>query len=190
MEWLLCSVSSCEIQSVICFLTVEQVPTSEVYSCVFSIPRTFRLFLFPLPKADVGAKRFAQTVDVEAYTRKFFTKFDTLQYALGIHKFIHQYDKCLNVYGNYIEKWMLSRSYYIFLIIFICNLLFFLEGGMLFWTQPSYNPLLNITHPVIHLRLIYNNVWPTFDLSTTYLYHNPWLICDSSMTHMRLVMHD
>ncbi len=51
---------------------------------------------------------------------------------------------------------------------------------------PTYDP--SITHLMIHLKSICNNVWPTCDLSMTYLQRFICnLSCDSSATHLWLI---
>ncbi len=59
---------------------------------------------------------------------KFFTKLKPSQYTLGIRRLIHQYDKCLNFYGNYIKKMnIVQRILYFF--IFLCVIYNFFGGG-------------------------------------------------------------
>ncbi len=48
--------------------------------------------------------RFQSNEEVESWCHSYFQKLDPEFYAQGISKLVSQYNKCLNVNGNYVEK--------------------------------------------------------------------------------------
>ncbi len=60
--------------------------------------------LFPNLKQALGGKRFESDEQVEMWVNEYFRKLDPSFYRRGIEKLVYRYDKCLNVFGNFIEK--------------------------------------------------------------------------------------
>jgi hypothetical protein len=53
---------------------------------------------------DLSGKRFASDQEVENETRNWLTNLDANFYAKGILKLVSCWDKCLNLFGDYVEK--------------------------------------------------------------------------------------
>jgi hypothetical protein len=60
--------------------------------------------LFGNLKEHLSGKRFASDQEVENETRNSFTNLDSNFYAEGILKLVSHWDKCLNQFGDYVEK--------------------------------------------------------------------------------------
>ncbi len=87
MELPLRSASNCEIRSVICFLTEEQVLTREIYIML----HTFRFFFVSTAKGRFRWENDSlQLRIVKVYARKCFAKLDASQYALDVCKLIRR----------------------------------------------------------------------------------------------------
>ncbi len=59
---------------------------------------------FPGLKKELGGKRFADEESLRTAVENFFAKMEGSWYRAGIEKLISRYDKCLNKYGDYVEK--------------------------------------------------------------------------------------
>jgi hypothetical protein len=55
-------------------------------------------------KEHLSGKRFASDQEVENETRNWLTNLDANCYAEGILKLVSCWDKCLNLFGDYVEK--------------------------------------------------------------------------------------
>ncbi len=62
----------------------------------------FHLFLEL--KNKLSEMRFQSNEEVESRCRSFFRKLDPEFYARGTSELVSQYNKCLNINGNYVEK--------------------------------------------------------------------------------------
>jgi histone-lysine N-methyltransferase SETMAR len=60
--------------------------------------------LFGKLKEHLSGKRFASDQEVENETRNWLTNLDANFYAEGIFKLVSCWDKCLNLFGDYVEK--------------------------------------------------------------------------------------
>jgi histone-lysine N-methyltransferase SETMAR len=60
--------------------------------------------LFGKLKEHLSGKRFASDQEVKNETRNWLTNLDTNFYAEGILKSVSCWDKCLNLFGDYMEK--------------------------------------------------------------------------------------
>lgn len=61
-------------------------------------------WLFPLLKRALAGFRFTTDEELKEAVSKFFREQKPEFYATGIWRLVSQYDKCLNLNGNYIEK--------------------------------------------------------------------------------------
>ncbi len=52
----------------------------------------------------MGGKKFLSQ-EVKSAIDSYLTKLDKLFDHTGIEKLLQRYDKCLNLYGDYVEKW-------------------------------------------------------------------------------------
>ncbi len=53
----------------------------------------------------MGGKHFLSDQYVKSAVNSYLTKLDKLFCRTGIEKLVQRYDKCLNLYGDYVEKW-------------------------------------------------------------------------------------
>ncbi len=53
----------------------------------------------------MGGKKFLSNQEVKSAANSYLTKLDKSVYHTGIEKLVQRYDKCLNLYGDYVEKW-------------------------------------------------------------------------------------
>jgi histone-lysine N-methyltransferase SETMAR len=60
--------------------------------------------LFGKLKEHLSGKRFASDQEVENETRNWLTNLNANFYAEGILKLVSRWDKCLNPFGDYMEK--------------------------------------------------------------------------------------
>jgi histone-lysine N-methyltransferase SETMAR len=60
--------------------------------------------LFGKLKERLSGKRFASDQEVENETRNWPTNLDTNSYAEGILKLVSRWYRCLNLFGDYVEK--------------------------------------------------------------------------------------
>jgi len=60
--------------------------------------------LFPNLHCHLGGRRFSSDAAVQQAVHKYFVNLDASFYASGIAKLVSRYDKCLNLYGSYVEK--------------------------------------------------------------------------------------
>lgn len=60
--------------------------------------------LFPKLKETFGGVRFNSTEEIEDAVTDYFKKLDASHYRLGIDKLIVRYEKCLERFGDYVEK--------------------------------------------------------------------------------------
>lgn len=65
-------------------------------------PSDFHLFRYL--KEFLGGKRFATDDEVKEAVKDWLSSQAADVYDLGIQKLVERYDKCLNKYGNYVEK--------------------------------------------------------------------------------------
>jgi [histone H3]-lysine36 N-dimethyltransferase SETMAR len=65
-------------------------------------PSDFHLFR-PLKEFLVG-KRFADQEELQDTVVDYFEQLDKQQYREGMFKLVSRWDKCLNVYRDYVEK--------------------------------------------------------------------------------------
>ena len=59
---------------------------------------------FPGLKKELGGQRFADEASLRVAVENYFRKMDASWYRVGIEKLVSRYDKCLNKYGDYVEK--------------------------------------------------------------------------------------
>ncbi len=71
------------------------------YSSDFA-PSDFHLF--PVMKEAFGGQRFDTTEEICAAVTSYYKHLDGTHYILGIQKLAMRYEKCLERYGNYVEK--------------------------------------------------------------------------------------
>jgi histone-lysine N-methyltransferase SETMAR len=64
----------------------------------------FDFHLFGKLKEHLSGQRFASDQKVENKKRNFLTKLDANFYAEGILKLVSRWDKCLNLFRDYVEK--------------------------------------------------------------------------------------
>jgi hypothetical protein len=55
-------------------------------------------------KEHLSGKRFASDQEVENEIRNWLTNLDANFYAEGILKLVSRWDKCLKLFGDYVEK--------------------------------------------------------------------------------------
>jgi histone-lysine N-methyltransferase SETMAR len=67
-------------------------------------PHSPDFHLFGKLKEHVSGKRFASDQEVENETRNWLTNLDADFYAEGILKLVSRWDKCWNLFGDYVEK--------------------------------------------------------------------------------------
>ena len=60
--------------------------------------------LFPVMKQAFGGQRFDNIEEIRDAVTSYFKKLDATHYALGIGKLVSRYEKCLERYGDYVEK--------------------------------------------------------------------------------------
>jgi histone-lysine N-methyltransferase SETMAR len=60
--------------------------------------------LFGKLKEHPSGKRFASDQEVENETRNWLTNLDANFYAEGILKLVSRWEKCLKLFGDYVEK--------------------------------------------------------------------------------------
>ena len=66
--------------------------------CSFQLPYISGL------KKDLGGRQFVHKESLKKVVIDYFAKQDDAWYAAGIEKLIPGYDKCLEKYGDYVEK--------------------------------------------------------------------------------------
>ncbi len=100
-------------------------------------PSDYHLFL--QLKSALGGLRFQSNAEVIAWCRKFFQNLDTANYSRGISKLVDRFEKCLEKYGDYVEKQStMSPFKYIFSKIFALFSTCFRRYRRLLLRQPSY----------------------------------------------------
>ncbi len=52
----------------------------------------------------MGGKKFLSDQEVKSVVNSYLTKLNKSFYRTGIEKLVQRYDKCLNLYGDYVEK--------------------------------------------------------------------------------------
>lgn len=60
--------------------------------------------LFPDLKKWLGGRRFETNEELQDKVKTYFSSLAATFYEEGIEKLVHRYDKCLNMYGDYVEK--------------------------------------------------------------------------------------
>lgn len=60
--------------------------------------------LFPTLKKHFGDRRFNSTHEIEAAVTDYFKNLDAKSYSVGIGKLVLRYEKCLERFGDYVEK--------------------------------------------------------------------------------------
>lgn len=60
--------------------------------------------LFPVMKRAFGGQRFDNIDEIRDAVSSYFRNLDAAHFALGIQKLIPRYEKCLERYGDYVEK--------------------------------------------------------------------------------------
>ena len=61
-------------------------------------------FFFPSMKTLLGGNRFSSNEEIIAATNKYFEGFDKNYFLEGIKKLKLQYNKCIQLKGNYVEN--------------------------------------------------------------------------------------
>ncbi len=69
-------------------------------------PSNFHLFL--ALKRALGCRWFTTDAEVQNAIEEFFKLQEQMWYYWGLEKLVYRYDKCLNKYGDYAEKWKLK----------------------------------------------------------------------------------
>jgi hypothetical protein len=64
------------------------------------------LYLFSKTKEHLTGKRFTDDEDQQHAVMDWLTSQAAVWYEEGISKLVSQYDKCLNVQGDYVDKWV------------------------------------------------------------------------------------
>ncbi len=75
----------------------------------------------------MGGKKFLNDQEVKSVVNSYLTKLDKLFYRTGIEKLVQWYDKCLNLYGDYVEKRdqcaeqniLISTRYHFLFVIYV-----------------------------------------------------------------------
>ncbi len=60
--------------------------------------------LFPIMKQAFGGQPFDTTEEICAVVTCYYKNLDGTHYAFGIQKLVTRYEKCLEHYGDYVEK--------------------------------------------------------------------------------------
>lgn len=60
--------------------------------------------LFPELKTRLGGKRFQTNEDLQTNVKDYLNSLAATFFEEGIEKLVHRYDKCLNLFGDYVEK--------------------------------------------------------------------------------------
>ncbi len=53
----------------------------------------------------MGGKKFLNDQEMKSAINSYLTKLDKSFYRTGVEKLVQWYNKCLNLYGDYVEKW-------------------------------------------------------------------------------------
>ena len=61
-------------------------------------------FLFPNMKTWPGGKRFSSNEEIISATNEYFERFDKNYFLEGIKKVEYDYNKCIQLKGDYVEK--------------------------------------------------------------------------------------
>ncbi len=51
----------------------------------------------------MGVKKFLSNQEMKSAVNSYLTKLDKSFYRTGIEKLVQRYNKCLNLYGDYVE---------------------------------------------------------------------------------------
>jgi hypothetical protein len=68
--------------------------------------------LFGKLKVHLSGKGFASDQEVENETRNWLTNLDANFYAAGVLKLVSCWNKCLNLFGDYVEKYVKSKLHF------------------------------------------------------------------------------
>ncbi len=61
--------------------------------------------IFPNLHKYKGGKKFLSYQEVKSVVNLYLIKLDKLFYHPGVEKLVRRYDKCLDLYGDYVKKW-------------------------------------------------------------------------------------